>query len=127
MAVLTGKSFTFTWESTDYSAVVTSGGTSRSGSSETVQTLAGVETVSQGVEDTASVNLLYDGSAGLYSALFAAAGTGTPAAVTITGGDGQWTGDLIVTSVGQEFDAGAAATCSAELAGALTFAAKTAP
>ena len=125
MSVLTGKSFTVTAGATDYSGQTTGGNIERSAESETIQTLAGSETVSQGTEDTASIEFLYDGGSGFYAAMWTAAGTGTPVAVAVVGGDGQWTGDLVVTSLSDEFPADGASTCTVEFAGALEFAAVT--
>lgn len=122
MSVLTGKSFTVTAETVDYSGQTTGGNIERSADSETIQTLSGSETISQGVEDTASIEFLYDGSAGFYAAMWAAAGAGTPVTVVIVGGDGQWTGDLVVTSLSDEFPADGASACTAEFTGALAFA-----
>ena len=123
MAVLTGKQYTVSIGAADYSGVITTGTIDRSGSSETIQTLAGKETVSQGVEDTMSADFLYDGGAGFYAAAWAAAGSGATVAVVVVGGDGTWTGDMIITSVSDEFPADGASTCSVELAGELAFAA----
>ena len=121
MSVLTGKSFTVTAGATDYSGQTTGGNIERSAESETIQTLAGSETVSQGTEDTASIEFLYDGGSGFYAAMWTAAGTGTPVSVAVVGGDGQWTGDLVVTSLSDEFPADGASTCTVEFAGALEF------
>lgn len=125
MAVLTGKQFTVKSGTTDYSAVVTTGSTTASASSETIQTLAGSEVISQGVEDTTSCEFLYDEASGFYKLLWDAIHAGTTVAVEIVGGTGKWTGTLLVTDLGNEFPADGAATCTAEFSGELTFAAVT--
>jgi len=124
MSVFTGKAFTVTIDTTDYSGQTTGGNTDRAANSETVQTLAGSETVTQGVEDTASVDFLYDGGDGFYAAMYEAAGTGADVALVIAGGGGTWTGSALkVTSISNEFPADGASTCTAELAGEIVFAA----
>ena len=129
MAVIavTGKQFTVTVAAHDYSAQVTDGTVNYAGTAQTAQTLTGSASWGQGVESTAACNFLYDGGAGFYAALVQAATAQTPVAVEITGKDGEWTGDMIVSSVSAEYAADGVARCSAEFTGSLTFAAVTTP
>lgn len=126
--VLTGKKFTVTLGTMDGSAQVTTGTVDESSSSNTIQTLAGSATISQGVESTISADFLYDGdqaAGGFYGVLKTALDSGAEVAVDISGGDtgATWAGSAVVTSLSAEFPADDAATCSAELtvSGALTF------
>lgn len=126
MAVITGKQFTVKVGTTDYSTVITAGNVSGTATSDTIQTLAGTETVSQGPEDTASLEFLYDGATGLYKVLRDAYAAGTPLAIEIVGDDGKHTGSAsIVSSLSLDYPADGAATCSVEMSGLLTFAAST--
>lgn len=122
---ITGKSFTATFNSVAGTAQITSASISESADSETIQTLGGSVSVSQGTETTLSCDFLYDGAeaASFYLALKTAFDAGTAATVLISGGDTSWTGSALVTSLGVEIPADGALTCSAEFAisGALTF------
>jgi hypothetical protein len=117
---ITGKQFTVTVGSSDYSAQITTGSINKSADSETLQTLADTVTISKGVETTASCDFLYDGATGFYKAMWDAVG-GSSVAVVVTGDDGQWTGSMVVTSLSDEFPADGASTCTAEFSGAMTF------
>jgi hypothetical protein len=117
---ISGKQFTVTVGGKDYSAQVTGGSIEKSGSSETIQTLADQLTVSKGVETKVSCDFLYDGFSGFYAALWTAVG-GSALPVIITGGDGKWTGDMVATSISDEFAADENSTCKAEFVGALEF------
>lgn len=129
--VITGKKFTVSLGTMDGSAQVTTGTVDESSSSNTIQTLAGSATISQGVESTISADFLYDGdqtAGGFYGVLKTALDSGAEVAVEITGGTdattpSTWTGNAVVTSLSAEFPADDAATCSAELtvSGALAF------
>jgi hypothetical protein len=119
---ITGKQFTVTVGASDYSAQVTTGSINKTADSETLQTLADTVTISKGVETTASCDFLYDGATGFYKAMWDAVG-GSAVAVTITGEDGEWSGDMVVTSLSDEFPADGVSTCTAEFAGSLAFAA----
>jgi hypothetical protein len=119
---ITGKEFTVEVGTTDYSAQITTGSINKSASSETIQTLGDIVTISTGTETTASCDFLYDGAAGFYKAMWDAVG-GTAVTVTIVGDDGEWTGSMVVTSLSDEFPADGASTCTAEFSGTLAFAA----
>lgn len=119
---ITGKQFTVTVGTTDYSAQITTGSINKSATSTTIQTLDDSVTISQGVETTASCDFLYDGAAGFYKAMWDAVG-GSAVAITIVGDDGEWSGNMVVTSLSDEFPADGASTCTAEFSGSLTFAA----
>lgn len=128
---ITGKQFTFTYDSEDGTAQVTTGSIEESAESETIQTLGGSVAISQGVTSTISCEFLYDGDqtgGGFYAALKASLESGLPGTITIVGGTGattdpDWEGEAIVTSLSAEFPADGAVTCSAEftVSGALAF------
>jgi hypothetical protein len=120
--VITGKQFTVSVGAVDYSAQITTGSINKTATSSTIQTLDDSATFSQGVETTASCDFLYDGSAGFYAAMWDAVG-GSAVAVLIVGDDGEWSGNMVVTSLSDEFPADGASTCTAEFSGTLTFAA----
>lgn len=119
---ITGKEFTVSVGSVDYSAQITTGSINKSATSTTIQTLDDSVTISQGVETTASCDFLYDGSTGFYKAMWDAIG-GSAVAVLIVGDDGEWSGNMVVTSLSDDFPADGASTCTAEFSGSLTFAA----
>jgi hypothetical protein len=127
--VLTGKKFTVTLDDMDGSAQVTTGTVDETSSSNTIQTLAGSASISQGIESTISADFLYDGdqaAGGFYAVLKTALDLAEPVTVEIVGGTdagATWTGNAVVTSLSAEFPADDAATCSAELtvSGALVF------
>lgn len=119
---ITGKDFTVTVGSTDYSAQITTGSINKTASSETIQTLSDSVTIPTGTEITASCDFLYDGASGFYKAMWDAIG-GSAVSVAIVGDDGEWTGSMIVTSLSDDFPADGASTCSAEFSGTLAFAA----
>jgi len=119
---ITGKEFTVTVGATDYSAQITTGSINKTASSETIQTLDDIVTISTGTETTASCDFLYDGATGFYKAMWDAIG-GSAVTLTIVGDDGEWTGQMVVTSLSDEFPADAASTCTAEFTGTLAFAA----
>jgi hypothetical protein len=127
--VLTGKKFTVTLDDMDGSAQVTTGTVDETSSSNTIQTLAGSASISQGIESTISADFLYDGdqaAGGFYAVLKTALDLAEPVTVEIVGGTDSgatWTGNAVVTSLSAEFPADDAATCSAELtvSGALVF------
>jgi hypothetical protein len=128
---ITGKSCTFTYDTVDGTAQITTATVDESASSETVQTLGGSVAISQGVESTISADFLYDGdqaTGGFYAALKAALDDGLPGTLDITAGQGGttdpgWSGEVIVTSLSAEMPADGAVTCSAEftVSGALAF------
>ena len=132
--VLTGKKFTVALDGMDGSAQVTTGTVDESSSSNTIQTLAGSATISQGVESTISAEFLYDGDqggGGFYGVLKTALDTAAEVTILIEGGTdstAQWSGVGVVTGLSAEFPADDAATCSAEIgvSGQLIFAPGTA-
>jgi hypothetical protein len=128
--VITGKKFTVSLDGMDGSAQVTTGTVDESSSSNTIQTLAGSATISQGVESTISAEFLYDGdqaAGGFYGVLKTALDTAAEVAIIIEGGtdsSAAWSGVGVVTGLSAEFPADDAATCSAEIgvSGQLIFA-----
>jgi hypothetical protein len=119
---ITGKAFTVKVGATMYGAQITTGSINKASTSETIQTLTDVATISTGTEITASCDFLYDGASGFYAALWDAVG-GAALAIEIVGGTGEWTGNMVVTSLSDEFPADGASTCTAEFSGTLAFAA----
>jgi hypothetical protein len=125
---ITGKQVTFAFGSNEGTAQITSATVDEAGSSNTIQTLGGSVTISQGIESSVSCDFLYDGNTvggGFYAALKAALASGTPGDLTISGPNGdEWTGSAIVTSLSTEIPADDAMTCSAEfgISGVLDFA-----
>ena len=115
MAVYAGSSFTVTVETVAYTALITRGGSDRTPNDVETTTLGPVEnTARTKVEDTATLDFLYDGASGFYDALYDAAGmAATPLTVVITGGGGEWTGEAICKGVSNEFPAEDFSTCQA--------------
>jgi hypothetical protein len=114
---ITGKSATFTYGADEGTAQITSANISDAGTSNTIQTLGGSVTVSQGIETTVSCDFLFDGNVvggGFYAALKAALTSGAPGSLAIDADGGAWVGDAIVTSLSADIPADDAVTCSAE-------------
>lgn len=116
---LTGKSVTFEYGSTDGTAQVTSSTIDKQATSNTIQTLGGSVTVSQGQETTVSADFLFDGDqtgGGFYAALDAAFSSGLAGMLTIDADGASWTGQAIVTGLSTDMPADDAVACSATLA-----------
>lgn len=119
---ITGKEFTVTVGAVNYSAQITNGSINKTANIENIETLTETVPLATSVEMTASCDFLYDGAAGFYEAMWDAIG-GSTVAITIVGDTGEWTGNMLVTSLSDEFPADGASTCTAEFSGTLAFAA----
>jgi hypothetical protein len=128
---ITGKKVTFEFKTISGTAQVTTASIEESADSETIQTLGGSVSISNGVESSVSCDFLFDGNqanGGFYGALKSALVAEEEAAITIEADGANWTGQAIVTSLSAEFPADGASTCSAEftISGDFPFTAPTA-
>ena len=119
---IAGSSFTVEVASTEYTAQVKRGGINSNPNIVTESTLGPNKAITQtDVTDEVACDFLYDGAAGFYKALWDASRVGTGLVVTITGGAGEWTGTLKVSTLSNEFDAESSSACSATFTGVLDF------
>lgn len=118
---ITGKSFTLKIGAVDYSAQITNGSINKAANIETIETLKETVPLATSTEYTTSCDFLYDGFVGFYKALWDSVG-GAAVAISIVGGTGKWTGNVLVTSLSDEFPADGASTCTAEFSGTLVYA-----
>jgi hypothetical protein len=119
-----GSSFTVTVETVAYTAQIVRGTIQSTPNVVTTKTLGPNKASTQtDVEDTATLDFLYDNNA-FYGALYTASRTGAALTVVIDGGY-TWTGEMTVTDLSVEFNAEDAASCSASFVApaGLTFAA----
>jgi hypothetical protein len=131
MAVLSlaGASFTVgvgPSTATDVTAQITDGTITADSTVERVRTLGpNIAFVGTDLAHSADLNFLYDEESGFYSALDTATTTNDALTVTITGGGGEWTGTMYVSTLSVSFAADGLASCSASFTGELVFAAAT--
>lgn len=121
-----GSAFRVSAEGDDYSSRVTGGGIDSTPNKERIRTLTAVVYPQSDVEDTFTVEWLYDEDEGLYGFLFARTRTESadPFSVEIVGGASKWTCDAahIMGTLSAPFTAEDGATrASVTLAGVVEY------
>jgi len=116
--LVTGKSATFTYDSVQGEAQITTFSTEQTADSESIETLSGTAVLSASKEYTATVSFLFDGNTaggGFYKALEGSYEDGLPGTVTFAIGTFSETGSAVVTALSKEVPADGAVTCEATL------------
>jgi hypothetical protein len=117
-SLVTGKSATFTYDSVQGEAQITSFSTEDTTEVETVETLGGSAPLPGKEEYVATVSFLFDGNTsggGFYAALQAAKADKSSGTITFTVGTFSETGTAVVNALSKEVPADGAATCEATL------------
>jgi hypothetical protein len=120
---IAGAKFTVKSGTTDYSSQIMDG--EIAGSANIVdEFVLGPQqvTTATSTSETLTINGLYDGSAGMFKAMWDAYKALTPLSIEVVGDDGKWTGSLHVESCAVPFSAQDSAKVALSLRGPLAYA-----
>lgn len=118
VSLITGKSATFTYDSVQGTAQITTFTTDQSSTSESVETLGGTAVLSSAKEYTVTVSFLFDGNTtggGFYKALQGSYEDGQPGTISLVIGGYSETGSGTVTALSKEVPADGGVTCEATI------------